>query len=454
MKKSREGMKEELLEVAKKMIEKVVDWSEKNEQAKMREIEGIVEGIQREFGVKMAEKVIEQQEEARGVPGPKCSKCGKEMHNKGSQSKQVTSWVGELRLKRRYYYCEGCKEGRFPLDEELELCDTHWSERVVQEVVWVSGVVDSYAAGEAVLKRIGKLSLSDTSVWRRVEKWGGVWSKVDEENEKKANALPSPEDVFQLPQAEIPRLGAAMDGAMVNIRQEGWKELKVGCLFEIEQQPTLDGTTQEMVEQGHAIQTTYVAHLGGPERFGRLLWKEAQHRGWEHATDTQVVGDGAAWIWNLSDLHLAPNQQTVDWYHATEHLHTAAQLAYPNESAAAVRWYNACETLLFQGQAETVVLKISHLAQRFPAQAAALASQALYFEHNKRRMNYMELREDGYLIGSGVVESAAKQFKARFTGPGMRWSRDGLSHLLPIRSAVMGDTFDLLWPSIYSFSLN
>jgi len=71
------------------------------------------------------------------------------------------------------------------------------------------------------------------------------------------------------------------------------------------------------------------------------------------------------------------------------------------------------------------------------------------FENNQHRMNYMELREEGWLIGSGTVESGAKQFKDRFTGPGMRWSRPGAERLLPIRAAVMSRTFDDAWRAIY-----
>jgi hypothetical protein len=48
-----------------------------------------------------------------------------------------------------------------------------------------------------------------------------------------------------------------------------------------------------------------------------------------------------------------------------------------------------------------------------------------------------------------MVESGAKQFKHRFTGPGMRWSRSGAERLLPIRAAVMGHTFDVAWRAIY-----
>jgi hypothetical protein len=48
-------------------------------------------------------------------------------------------------------------------------------------------------------------------------------------------------------------------------------------------------------------------------------------------------------------------------------------------------------------------------------------------------MNYMEMREEG-LIGSGMVESGGKQFKSRFCGAGMRWSRRGAESLLPMNS--------------------
>ena len=60
-------------------------------------------------------------------------------------------------------------------------------------------------------------------------------------------------------------------------------------------------------------------------------------------------------------------------------------------------------------------------------------------------MNYLEMREEEWPIGSGVIESAAKQFKARFAGPGMRWSRHGAENLLPIRSAVLSNRFHDCW---------
>jgi len=40
-------------------------------------------------------------------------------------------------------------------------------------------------------------------------------------------------------------------------------------------------------------------------------------------------------------------------------------------------------------------------------------------------MNYLEMRADGWLIGSGMVESGGKRFKDRFSKAGMRWSQPG-----------------------------
>ena len=60
-------------------------------------------------------------------------------------------------------------------------------------------------------------------------------------------------------------------------------------------------------------------------------------------------------------------------------------------------------------------------------------------------MQYKTCLEDGYPIGSGTVESGVKQFKARLTGSGMRWSRHAAEQMFVIRGAVMAQDFDFLW---------
>jgi hypothetical protein len=122
--------------------------------------------------------------------------------------------------------------------------------------------------------------------------------------------------------------------------------------------------------------------LGGPEPFGRKLWAAAQRRHWHVAKDTQVVADGAAWIWNLVGDYLYDAHQVVDWYHATEHLGIAAKLALGEGTPQAGRWFKQQETLLYQGHADQIARTITHLAEENPPQHEELRKQAGYFENH------------------------------------------------------------------------
>jgi len=342
----------------------------------------------------------------------------------------------------------------FPLDQQLELWEKHWSEGLAKEAVWLSGRVASYEQAEETLARIGHLTMSDSTIWRQVQRWGQRFEHLEKEHQQATKRLAPVGQVGPVQAKSPQRLGAGMDGAKIHIRQEGWKELKVGCVFEIEVRSIFDPDSQETLEQGHALNHTYLAHLGGPEPFGDMLWAAAQQRGWDDHYDTQVIGDGAPWIWNLTNLHFYDSRQTLDYYHATEHLSKAANLLYPTDPQAAQRWFTTYETSLFQGHADQIATCLAHAATGQSQRHKELRTAADYFRTHHRRMQYLEIREEGFPIGSGMVESEAKQFKARFCGPGMRWSRDGAERLIPIRAAIMSHQFDTLWPLVYNLPLN
>jgi hypothetical protein len=343
--------------------------------------------------------------------------------------------------------------GFFPLDEQLELWDGHWSEQVAKHAVWLSALVEFEDAAD-ILDRIGHIPISTSSVWRRLKVWGARGQAVEAAQRAVATALPPRAEIVAGEVCQLQDLGVGLDGGMVNIRGEGWKELKVGCVFEIEVKPTPDPTTGEQIDLAHAMRNSYVAHLGGPDVFGQAVWAEARRRGWTRARDTLAVGDGAAWIWNLIKEHFYDSRQCVDWYHATQHLWKVAHVLHGEGTLAAKQWFKDCETLLFEGQADRLARLFSDLAGNHPSVAPALRSEAHYFQDNQRRMQYLELREDGFPIGSGMVESGCKQFRARLSGSGMRWSRPGIERLIPVRAAVMGHTFDNWWKATYKSPLN
>ena len=108
------------------------------------------------------------------------------------------------------------------------------------------------------------------------------------------------------------------------------------------------------------------------------------------------------------------------------------------------------ETPLYQGHATRIAEELKSLAQTHRRVSKELRTEAGYFLNNQRRMHYQEMREEGFPIGSGMVESAIKQFRARFTGPGMRWERKNVERILPIRAAIMSQRFDEVWMSVYN----
>jgi hypothetical protein len=307
-----------------------------------------------------------------------------------------------------------------------------------------------YAQAEAILQEIGGVNISRCSIWRRAEVWGAAFQRLETHERARATALP---EQWEPPsRAVVPdqRMGVAMDGMMVHVRHEGWKELKVGAVFAIEVGVGRDVQTDEPVPLAHAVHNTYAAHLGGPEVFGELLFTEARRRGWEQAQDTQVVADGAAWIWNQADLHFGRSHQLVDWYHGKQHLAAAARL-YKGDGTPAFRtWLNSRETALYQGHAARIAAELDQAADAQPKVADDLRREAGYFREHQHRMNYLELREGEYVIGSGMVEGGAKQYQARLCGPGMRWTRARLERLIPIRTAILSSRFLDVWHKVYN----
>jgi hypothetical protein len=338
--------------------------------------------------------------------------------------------------------------GFFPLDRQLKVEGKQQSEGVSKLSVWLSGLVPFERAAE-VLEQVGRIRTSRGSVWQQSSLWGSKFQAEEEKVQKMAAEVDLRNGVVPGEEKVARRMGVSMDGGMIHIRGEGWKEAKIGCIFEVEQGIMVDEQTHEEIEAGRARHNTYTAHLGEPEAFGQKVWAEAKRRGWASAGDTQVVGDGAVWIWNLVAEHFYDSQQIVDWYHGKEHLAHTAELLHGEGTPAMQRWLKEEETSLFQGHADEIAHRIRQRAHGKSCQDELLR-EAGYFEHNQHRMDYLEMRIQGWVIGSGMVESAAKQFKARLAGPGMHWSRAGAERLLPIRSAILSGRFYQAWRSAYN----
>lgn len=338
--------------------------------------------------------------------------------------------------------------GFFPLDRELGVAEDGWSEEVGGLAVELAGMM-SFREVERVLARVGHIHLSASRIWRLTQEWAGRLVDWQEQQRRIANAVPGRDQPQPGEERHSQPMGISSDGWLVNIRGEGWKEVKVGCLFRVIEQPRPDRQAGEWVESATAVDKTYVAHLGGPEEFGQHLWAEALARSIPAAYEKAFIGDGAPWIWNLCEDYFPEAEQVVDWYHALSHLHAAAGLLFGAGTEQAQRWAKSHEKLLFQGHAAAIAEILTQAAaQASTEQAKLFQAEATYFHHNQRRMRYLEFRELGWPIGSGTIEGGCKQFQARMKGSGMRWSRPGATRMLALRTVILSQSFDACWATL------
>ncbi len=306
--------------------------------------------------------------------------------------------------------------------------------------MWLYGQVEDDRA-EQILQKIGGWSISDTSIWQRAQKWG---KKVRVAEHARATAAVGLPQRGQVMRGQVPHerpMGTALDGGMIHVRNEGWKELKVGTVFNTASRLEKHPLTQDLEPRAQAVDTSYVAVLGGPATFGSQLWAEAVERRFPEAGECIALGAGAPSIWNVVGEHFSGTRRVVDWYHAKAHLANAGAQLYGEGTGEAQRWVKQWEKPLYQGHADYITVELRAQAKTHRRVAATLRKEAGYFQTNARRMKYLETREEGFPIGSGIVESGIKQFRARFTGPGMRWSREG--------AAILSHRFGQVWRSVY-----
>lgn len=323
----------------------------------------------------------------------------------------------------------------FPLDEQLKLNRSAYSPELARRMVWLSGLLP-YEQCAAVFEEIGERLIPASSIWRQTQRHGErLQAHVQQQREQvSAERVVLPDARHDHDQ----RKAVSLDGGMVNIRGDGWRELKVGAVFDVEMRLERNPQTQQLDELAHGINVHYTAVLGAKDAFTPALWALAVEQKVPTAKERAVIGDGAAWIWSVAEDVCPDGRQIVDWFHAVLHLSEAALALYPDDQDANQRrrWLKTYQQHLYMGRVHKI---IAALQQRKREDLAG------YFEHHQRRMQYLEFREEGFPLGSGTVESGVKQFKQRLTGTGMRWNANNADRMLVIRAAVLGNDFAALW---------
>jgi len=121
-------------------------------------------------------------------------------------------------------------------------------------MVWLSGVV-AYQQAEEVLRRVGHQVIPRMSIWRQGQKHGERLKRYHDH--QRAAAGIERVVLSSVTPDHRRQKGISLDGGMVNIREEGWKEFKTGTVFDVVPYQVQDVQTGEKVELAGASAVRY-----------------------------------------------------------------------------------------------------------------------------------------------------------------------------------------------------
>jgi hypothetical protein len=97
------------------------------------------------------------------------------------------------------------------------------------------------------------------------------------------------------------------------------------------------------------------------------------------------------------------------------------------------------------GQEKKALLKMAGVTVPRGERAKVVRREQGYFAGQAHRMNFQELADRGWPIGSGAVESSCLQRQCRFKRPGQFWTAKGLRHLCALGEARHNHHWEALW---------
>jgi len=158
--------------------------------------------------------------------------------------------------------------------------------------------------------------------------------------------------------------------------------------------------------------------------------------------------DGAEWEQGFADYHCPQATRILDFPHAAEHIYPIGEFLYGEHTPESQAWLKIQLHRLKHEGPEQLLLELQQLQQQDP-EAQVIASNLAYLEKRKVQLQYPKFQEQGWPIGSGIVESANKLVvEARLKGSGMHWADQNVNPMLALRNIICSDRWKEEWPKI------
>ena len=341
----------------------------------------------------------------------------------------MVSSVGVVSMTRRYWQCRCGEPGAYAVDELLGI-DSRYS-TVVQKHACRLAADTSFAKTSEHLDEMLKVKVCAETVRTLVEGHGRAMAAFQ-------LADPVTDAGFGSAEGEVE---FAVDAGKVHTREEGWKDLKIGVISKRE---PCEGVSAAGWDGQRLHAATFViafAMIASAQVFRRSWRGRFRRLGVTAFGAIHVLGDGAGWIWKSATRTLTGCVQTLDLYHAGEHLATAAKAAkaiFGDGTAEATAAFERGRSLLiakgWSGVCEWVGEQLSAAEGAERERRRKFTDRVIgYFSKHVGRLNSAERLASGRAIGSGAVEGQAKTLGLRLKSRGARWN---LASVRPMASLV------------------
>jgi hypothetical protein len=378
-------------------------------------------------------------------PTVPCPHCGQPARYAGRRAKTFQSVLGDLTLTRAAYHCAACAVGVCPRDTALGLHGTSLSPAVTRMIGAVGAMV-SFAEGHALLHELAGVDVPPTQVERAAEALGRAIA-ADEHGVITPDPPSAPTMYLGVDGTGIPMRSAALAGR-AGKQADGSAKTREVKLVTVWTAEGRDPNGIPVRDRGSVTYSAAIESAASPNAvttlspFAQRTDREAQRRGFDQAARRVVLGDGAAWIWNLADDLFPGAIQIVDLFHAKQHLSDVAKVIYGAGTDLAHQWARLRHDELDAGHLRA----LCHALRPHVATHPDVRRCWDYVTHHRARMRYPTFRAEGLCVSSGVVEAGCKvAIGTRLKRTGMHWTVAGADAIIALRCCRLSGRFEDFW---------
>ena len=244
------------------------------------------------------------------------------------------------------------------------------------------------------------------------------------------------------------------DGNFIRVKSQlkkrVWIENKVGLAFNSNDLTTYvdkNGNTCHKISSRE-----YISYFGSIEEYKKHLFALALRNGYGIFEKTILLSDGAGWIRTYHRDYMPNSLHILDFYHVAKNIWDFCNYEFRLNSNLAKEKANRFIYLLKESQYEVLLKELEiYKDKKYPENTTV--NLYTYIKNHLDSIDYKFYREQGFLIGSGAIESANYfVVQARLKGPGMFWTIDNAQYIASLRAKICSNLwYDQVVKVVYKY---